>query len=1309
MNVSQAGKIDGEVPATVFVVPTLPEVGNASTEEHCYIYFCVSDGTFYYGSDNGDWGSYFFNLPIVQSRDDVAQLKDAFAFLPESTATDMYALNPLASFDGEPFVNISDAIIDVDILPTVPDSGKIYRLSEEATYGTLYIKNEDDSLSINTFEGTPVNILIVDTLPEQYKYSSTAEAFIYYQKSDNKLYWRLIENDGWMELSESGIPYQIITSADEILTPGFPYIMVSGDGVKHVEGGLYIWDGEWKTLTTSDILEDELNTKAATMLAADEKRLAAYAGSTRRPFDQSLFDALKNQYRVYVESGNYGGVYPVIALTDTGEGRVFNPWGFNTLEDMFNGQHWPLSWDGNIITEATADNPTGWYKVIRDEDGNAISYHPTLGTIVQRYNDGNIRVPKNPRDGRDAASKAYVDSKSSASTSYTNTKFNEAKAYTDANSFANPNIGTYAFTYKGSNGLGSIPYCSDDSPNSTDASIRANTAVVRTKVGEVMCITNDSSKKQAAVNKQFLEEQLTNQAEVIIDEVNSHVAPEIVTQAAQITANAVVESKTGNELILRDINPNASTISIHTEPNITVRACTPVVYSKDRLPVSNTNAYGSGYADIYPPKHQKYKLSCSFENPNNNNIALVAKLDDSGNGYTASSSATSGELSVIVDLTEKTYVNKIRLRFYSNYSGSVASASDVVFSNIKLELADEIIEKEDISTTTSTQGTTDENGNLILAIPDWSPIIIYNINDYDMEVTYNQDINSKFNRFIPPLEFTSNGDGTCSVTGIGECSGKEQIIIPVVSPLGDYVTSIGMSAFSGCSKLTSITIPDSVTGIGSWAFQDCSALTSVTFGENSRLKSIDDAVFYNCSALTSITIPNSVTSIGYEAFKDCSALTLYCEAANKPFEWHRSWNPDNRPVIWGFANNFITANDVYAKKTDVFAEPEFEYAMTPAYDWEGSEEVVTIVGMGGYANKKDIVIPTKTKDGQWIRKIAASAFQNNTVVESLEIASSIYLYEEFAFSGCTNLTKVTFNTEIDGPKQLFDVDNNIKELYLYNADQILESAFGSLYKLEKFYSVGTQFRMTSTPSMPLLKEAHVADTSLYPLFIDCKYLREVTLSNINTIADTFVGCISLNQIILPKNIESILGGSFRGCNNLTIYCEDNRPPEGRFENWDESWNYSDPNDPNTALPVIWGYEKDLPGINKKLATITIGEWIVSETKRNDGELKYTNAIQLFEEGIYEVFAAVGFNGWYRSNVYLIPFDKYFNDMVFDIGNKGAGLTEIVGCVTASPAWDMDTNKMGMTISANTIKSNVNGVADCHGDEVVLKVRKIRDI
>ena len=58
-----------------------------------------------------------------------------------------------------------------------------------------------------------------------------------------------------------------------------------------------------------------------------------------------------------------------------------------------------------------------------------------------------------------------------------------------------------------------------------------------------------------------------------------------------------------------------------------------------------------------------------------------------------------------------------------------------------------------------------------------------------------------------------------------------EIIIPssvTYNSVSYSVTSIGYEAFSSCTGLTSVTIPNSVTSIGDWAFYGCSSLTSVT-------------------------------------------------------------------------------------------------------------------------------------------------------------------------------------------------------------------------------------------------------------------------------------------------------------------------------------------------------------------------------------------------------------------------------------------------------------------------------------------------
>ena len=108
------------------------------------------------------------------------------------------------------------------------------------------------------------------------------------------------------------------------------------------------------------------------------------------------------------------------------------------------------------------------------------------------------------------------------------------------------------------------------------------------------------------------------------------------------------------------------------------------------------------------------------------------------------------------------------------------------------------------------------------------------------------------------------------VTAIGDiafsrCTNLTSITIP------DSVTSIGDDAFNRCSSLTSINIPNSVLSIGEWAFSDCSNLSSITI--NDSVTSIGPWAFDDCISLTSIAIPDSVTSIGDLAFLNCKSLT----------------------------------------------------------------------------------------------------------------------------------------------------------------------------------------------------------------------------------------------------------------------------------------------------------------------------------------------------------------------------------------------------------------------------------------------------
>ena len=106
------------------------------------------------------------------------------------------------------------------------------------------------------------------------------------------------------------------------------------------------------------------------------------------------------------------------------------------------------------------------------------------------------------------------------------------------------------------------------------------------------------------------------------------------------------------------------------------------------------------------------------------------------------------------------------------------------------------------------------------------------------------------------------------------CSNLTSINIP------EGVTSIGGGAFYRCSSLASINIPEGVTSIKYDTFARCSSLTSITLPESMTV--IEEFAFYECRSLTSITLPEGMTSIGYEAFAWCSHLASITSHAATP-------------------------------------------------------------------------------------------------------------------------------------------------------------------------------------------------------------------------------------------------------------------------------------------------------------------------------------------------------------------------------------------------------------------------------------------
>ena len=193
------------------------------------------------------------------------------------------------------------------------------------------------------------------------------------------------------------------------------------------------------------------------------------------------------------------------------------------------------------------------------------------------------------------------------------------------------------------------------------------------------------------------------------------------------------------------------------------------------------------------------------------------------------------------------------------------------------------------------------------------------------------------------------------------------------------VTSIGNSAFDGCTGLTSVTIPDSVTEIGVSTFRECIGLTSVTI-PNSVTK-IGRMAFYECVGLTNITIPNSVTDIDNEAFCKCTELAnIVVDENNTVYDSRDNCNAviekNTNKLVFGCKNTTIPNN-------------------------------VTSIGESAFSSCSgltNITIPDS------VTSIGNSAFYECTGLTSIMIPSSVTSIDGWAFGGWTS--NQTINCEV---------------------------------------------------------------------------------------------------------------------------------------------------------------------------------------------------------------------------------------------------------------------------------------------------------
>jgi len=322
----------------------------------------------------------------------------------------------------------------------------------------------------------------------------------------------------------------------------------------------------------------------------------------------------------------------------------------------------------------------------------------------------------------------------------------------------------------------------------------------------------------------------------------------------------------------------------------------------------------------------------------------------------------------------------------------------------------------------------DENGI------EWSLTVL---NSIDMTVSIAPVYKSKLSGAveIPGTVYINEPDATyqykvTTITGnaFSDCSSLTDVILP------DTITEIGAYAF-GNTGLIKFTVPAELTIINSDTFSGCTSLETVNF--NDKISSINMRAFKDCSSLKFIVFPESLTEIKKSAFENCNNLSYIYYLGN-------SWN---NVTVSAIGNNAL--NDI---KSVIYHE-----AVQSTCTVKGNISYYEISGEDTYYTA--LPATTETQIG---KNDIQTALKPHNFSEYISDNNATCIQDGTMTAKCDNCDETDTKTEVGSAKghKAVSANNEIPATCLNDgkqSDTVCENCGDTLSQGEKIPAAGHSF------------------------------------------------------------------------------------------------------------------------------------------------------------------------------------------------------------------------------------------------------------